>query len=108
MSAGIYCLSLLVGDMMSRPSNIKSSGGLRPARNCRGIKHVILGALSSSLSSSLPSSVDGAGVGAGGAQWLLRCTARPVLSDSLNANRVLRRRIYNRVKQHCLHSLCRS
>ena len=98
---------------MSKPSNIRSSGGM--CRLCRGIKHVNLGAaavlLSSSLlSSSLSSSADraagvGAGVGAGGVQWLLRRTARPVLSDSLNASRVLRRRIYNRVYKHCLHSL---
>ena len=77
MSAGIYVLSLLVVDMMSKPSNTKSSGGgLRPGRNCRGKKHVNLGALlsSSSLSSlsSLGASVGagaGAGAGAGGVQW---------------------------------------
>ena len=98
---------------MSKPSNIRSSGGM--CRFCRGRKHVNLGAsavllssslLSSSSSSSLSSSADrAAGVGAGvGGQWLLRRTARPVLSDSLNASRVLRRRIYNRVYKHCLHS----
>ena len=104
----MYVLSLLVDDTMSRPSNINSS----VSRLDRGKKHVILGAaaaaalLSSSLSSS--SSLSGAGVGVGGGvQWLFRRTARPVLSDSLNASRVLRRRIYNRVK-HCLHLLCRS
>ena len=103
----MYVLSLLVDDTMSRPSNIKSS----VSRLDRGKKHVILGAaataalLSSSLSSS---SLSGAGVGVGGGvQWLFRRTARPVLSDSLKASRVLRRRIYNRVK-HCLHLLCRS
>ena len=107
MSGGIYVLSLLVDDTMSSPSNTSSPGG-----TCGGKKHVILGAaalLSSSLSSSLSVAVCvgvclGAGVGAGGVQWLLRRTARPVLSDSLNASRVLRRRIYNRVK-HCLHFL---
>ena len=97
-SGGMYVLSLLVDDTMSRPSNINSS----VSRLDRGKKHVILGAaaaalLSSSLSSS--SSLSGAGVGVGGGvQWLFRRTARPVLSDSLNASRVLRRRIYNRVK----------
>ena len=113
MSGGIYVLSLLVDDTMSSPSNTRSSSGgaLRLVRKCRGIKHVILGALLSSSLSSLSVVLVyagvGAGVGAGGIQWLLRRTARPVLSDSLNASRVLRRRIYNRVK-HCLHSLCRS
>ena len=99
-SGGMYVLSLLVDDTMSRPSNIKSS----VSRLDRGKKHVILGAaaaalLSSSLSSSSSSlSGAGVGVGGGGVQWLFRRTARPVLSDSLNASRVLRRRIYNRVK----------
>ena len=102
MSGGIYVRSLLVDDMMSRPSNINSSAS-RLDRTCRGIKHVILGAaalLSSSLSSSSLSVVVclgvclGAGAG-GGAQWLLQRTARPALSDSLNASRVLRHRIYN-------------
>ena len=109
-SGGIYVLSLLVDDTMSRPSNISSSVS-RLDRSCRGIKYVILDAaaaaalLSSPLSSSSFSlSVVvvcagvclGAGVGVGGGvQWLLRRTARPVLSDSLNASRVLRRRIYN-------------
>ena len=100
MSGGIYVLSLLVDDTMSNPSNINSSAS-RLVRTCRGIKHVILGAaalLSSSLSSSLLSMLAfgaGAGAGGGGVQWLLRRTARPALSDSLNASRVLRRRIYN-------------
>ena len=97
---------------MSRPSNINSSLS-RLDRICRGIKYVIV--LLSSSSSSLSVVVVcvgvcrlGAGVGVGGGvQWLFRRTARPVLSDSLNASRVLRRRIYNRVK-HCLHLLCRS
>ena len=105
-SGGIYVLSLLVDDTMSRPSNINSSVS-RLDRICRGIKHVNLGAaalLSSSLSSSSLSvavcvgvflGAAGVGVG-GGVQWLLRRTVRPVLSDSLNASRVLRRRIYNR------------
>ena len=105
MSGGIYVLSLLVDDTMSSPSNINSSVS-RLDRTCRGIKHVILGAaalLSSSLSSSSLSGAVcvgvflGAGVGVGGGvQWLFRRTARPVLSESLNASRVLRRRIYNR------------
>ena len=108
MSGGIYVLSLLVDDTMSRPSNINSSVS-RLDRTCRGIKHVILGAAAALLSSSLSSSSlsgavcvggvflgAGVGVGGGGVQWLLRRTARPVLSDSLNASRVLRRRIYNR------------
>ena len=103
MSGGIYVLSLLVDDTISRPSNINSSVS-RLDRTCRGIKHVILGAAALLSSSSLSSSLSvvvcvgvclGAGVG-GGAQWLLRRTARPVLSDTLNASRVLRRRIYNR------------
>ena len=86
------CVSSLFdgGDMMSRPSNTNSSGGM--CRKCRGIHNVNLGgdALSSSAGTLY------AGVGVGGVQWLLRRTARPVLSDSLNASRVLRRRIYNR------------
>ena len=103
MSGGIYVISLLVDDTISRPSNTNSSGGM--CRNCRGIHNVNLGdaaALLSSSLSSLSSSVGGlvyagVGVGAGGGvQWLLRRTARPVLSESLNASRVLRRRIYNR------------
>ena len=94
----MYVLSLLVDDTISSPSNSNSSGGA-----CIGKKHVNLGAaaaLSSSSSLSLLLSFvgliyAGAGVG-GGVQWLFRRTARPVLSDSLNASRVLRRRIYNR------------
>ena len=103
MSGGIYVISLLDDDMMSRPSKTNSSGGM--CRNCRG-KHTVYLAtgaallLSSSFSSSsslLPSfGLVYAGVG-GGVQWLLRRTARPVLSDSLNASRVLRRRIYNKI-----------
>ena len=107
MCAGIYIWSsLLVGDMMSIPSNTNSSGGM--CRNCCGIHNVNLGdaaaaLLSSSSLLSLLSSVGlvyaGVSVGVGvvgGVQWLLRRTARPVLSDSLNASRVLRCRIYNR------------
>ena len=102
MSGGIYVISLLDDDMMSRPSKTNSSGGM--CRNRRG-KHTVYLAtgaallLSSSFSSSslLPSfGLVYAGVG-GGVQWLLRRTARPVLSDSLNASRVLRRRIYNKI-----------
>ena len=80
-------------------------------RNCRGIHNVNLGAavlLSSSSLSSLLSSVvlvyAGGGVGVGvvsGVQWLLRRTARPVLSDSLNASRVLRRRSWYRCRCRC-------
>ena len=106
-SGGIYVLSLLVDDTMSRPSNISSSVS-RLDRRCRGIKYVILDAAAAALLSSPLSSSSfslsvvvvcagvcpGVGVG-GGVQWLLRRTARPVLSDSLNASRVLRRRIYN-------------
>ena len=99
MSGGIYVLSLLVDDTISSPSNSNSSGG-----TCIGKKHVNLGAAAALLSSSslLLSGglvyVDVGGVvgGVGGVQWLLRRTAHPVLSDSLNASRVLRRRIYNR------------
>ena len=91
--------------MMSRPSNTNSSGGM--CRNRRG-KHTVvyLATGAALLSSSLLSSsvvggglvYAGVGVGAvGGVQWLLRRTARPVLSDSLNASRVLRRRIYNKI-----------
>ena len=42
MSAGIYILSLLVVEMMSRPSNTKSSVGQRLGTNCLGKKHVNL------------------------------------------------------------------
>ena len=104
VSGGMYiCVSSLFdgGDMMSRPSNTNSSGGM--CRKCRGIHNVNLGGdallllLSSvSLSSSAGTLYAGVGVGVGGVQWLLRRTARPVLSDSLNASPVLRRRIYNR------------
>ena len=117
MCAGIYIWSsLLVGDMMSIPSNTNSSGGM--CRNCRGIHNVNLGdaaaLLSSSSVSSLLSSIGlvyaGVSVGVGvvgSVQWLLRRTARPVLSDSLNASRVLQRRIYNRVK-HTVVTNCDS
>ena len=106
MSGGIYVISLLVDDTISSPSNTNSSGGM--CRKCRGIHNVNLGDAAALLSSSsllsLLSSVGrlvyaGVNVGVGvvgGVQWLLRRTARPVLSDSLNASRVLRRRIYNR------------
>ena len=102
MSGGIYVvLSVLVDDMISSPSNTNSSAGM--FRNCRGIHNVNLGGGDASSLSSLLSSVGivnaGVSVGGGvvcGVQWLLRRTARPVLSDSLNARRVLRRRIYNR------------
>ena len=104
MSGGMYiCVSSLFdgGDMMSRPSNTNSSGGM--CRKCRGIHNVNLGGValllsSVSLSSSAGTLYAGVGVGvvSGVVQWLLRRTARPVLSDSLNASHVLRRRIYNR------------
>ena len=92
----MYVLSLLVDDTMSSPSNTNSSGG-----TCNGKKHVNLGAAlrSSLLSSSVAVCVGvclGVGVVCGVQWWLLRRTARPVLSDCLNASRVLRRRIYNR------------
>ena len=99
MSGGIYVLSLLVDDTMSSPSNTRSSVG-----TCGGKKHVSLGA--ALLSSSVVQVYAGVGV-VGGVQWLLRRTARPVLSDSLNASRVLRRRIYNRVK-HTVFTNCDS
>ena len=98
-SGGIYVISLLVDDMMSSPSNISSSEGM--CRNRRGISGVP--SLSPLMLSDDDGAVDGAGVGVrgvgvgGGVQWLLRRTARPVLSDSLNASRVLRRRIYNKI-----------
>ena len=67
MSAGIYVLSLLVVEMMSRPSNTKSSGGQRLGTNCRGKQNVNLGTL---LSSSLSSSLLWVGAGGGGGvQW---------------------------------------
>ena len=76
MSAGIYILLLVpVLDMMSRPSNTKSSGGLCLGENCLGKVHVNLGRLLSSLSLSLSSSSSSlmcAGAGGavgGGVQW---------------------------------------
>ena len=106
-SGGIYVISLLVDDMMSSPSNTSSSEGM--CRNRRGISGVSSSSSSSLLLSDDDGAVDGAGVGVRGVgvgvQWLPRRTARPVLSDSLNANRVLRRRIYNRVK-HTVFTCC--
>ena len=97
MSGGIYVISLLDDDMMSRPSKTNSSGGM--CRNRRGKHTVYLATLLSSsvAGGGLVYAGVGVGVVGGGVQWLLRRTARPVLSDSLNASRVLRRRIYNKI-----------
>ena len=77
VSAGIYVLSFLVGDMMSNPSNIISLGGHR------GTKNVNLGLVPSSSSLSSSVSLQGGAVRAGaghggGVQWLLQRAARPV------------------------------
>ena len=75
VSAGIYILLLVpVLDMMSRPSNTRSSGGLCLGENCLGKVHVNLGRLLSSLSlslslSSLMCAGAGGAVGGGGVQW---------------------------------------
>ena len=72
VSAGIYILLLVpVLDMMSRPSNTKSSGGLCLGENCLGKVHVNLGRLLSSLSLSLSSLMCAGAGGAvgGGVQW---------------------------------------
>ena len=107
MSGGIYVISLVDDDMMFRPSNTNSSGGMCRIRRGKRIVYRATGAAALLSSSLLSSSVvgggglvyaGGVGVGAvGGVQWLLLRTARPVLSDSLNASRVLRRRIYNKI-----------
>ena len=68
MSAGIYISLPPVLDMMSRPSNTKSSRGLCLGEKCLGKVHVNLGTAASSSSSSSLSLCAGAGAG-GGVQW---------------------------------------